>query len=217
MCLFRKEYFNEAKRLNGIVAAGIIAMVLAMAWPFIYNLRDPGTDELQRFASAQLGVSAIGFVIILLTLCLVMVQVRKSMAKPRIRAAFNRGGDQQATLIYKDGNLITGLPSIWLINEGNVVARYFQIDFIIPGNIGKQSRYTHIARDDSEYILPYVNDGKYTLFVNQNLDSGFRLDAAIDTKKCAEADEDNFGIKYRIYGDWAETEEGKLKVNINKL
>jgi hypothetical protein len=29
--------------------------------------------------------------------------------------------------------------------------------------------------------------------------------------------EDSFGIKYRIYGDWAETQEGKLKVNINKF
>ena len=217
MCLFRKEDFKDAKRLNGIVAAGIIAMALAMIWPFIHNLHDPGTNQLQRFASAQLGVSAIGFVIILLTLCLVMVQVRKSMAKPRIKVAFNKRGEQQATLIYEGGKLTTVLPSLWLINKGNAVARYFQIDFIIPENIGKQSRYTHIASDDGDYILPHTNDGKYTLFVNQYLDSGIRLDAAVDTKKCSEADEDSFEIKYRIYGDWAETQEGKLKVNIKKL
>jgi len=164
----------------------------------------------------QLFLSAVAFVGLFIALMVAIAQFRKSMAKPRIKVAFNKNGEQQATLIYKDGKLTAGLPSLWLINKGNAVARYFQIDFIIPENIGKQSRYKPIARDDGKYILPYTNDGKYTLFVNQPLDSGIGLSAAIDTKKCTETDEDSFEIKYRIYGDWAETQEGKLKVNITK-
>jgi hypothetical protein len=218
MCLFKEEEFKEAKKLNGLMAGGIICIVLAIVLPFISN---PGADLLPKFALAQLAIAAIGFIVILVALCYTIVQFRKSMAKPRIKVAFNEKGEQEVTLIYEDGKLTGGLPSPWLINEGNAVARYFQIDFIVPENIGKQSQYIQyisIVRDDGKYILSYTNDGKYTLFVNKPYsDPNIVFSAAIDTKKCAEADEDSFEIKYRIYGDWAETQEGKLKVNINKI
>ena len=215
MCLFKEEEFKEAKKLNSLVAGGIIAIALAIVLPFIFN---PGTELLPQFTSAQVAISAIGFIAILATLCYTIVQFRKSMAKPWIKVAFNEGGEQQATLIYEGGQLTTVLPSLWLINKGSAVARYFQIDLIIPENIGKQSKHISIVRDDGNYIISYTNDGKYTLFVNKPyLDPNIVFSAAIDTKKCAEADEDSFEIKYRIYGDWAETQEGKLKVNINKL
>ena len=215
MCLFKEEEFKEAKKLNSLVAGGIIAIALAIVLPFIFN---PGTELLPQFTSAQVAISAIGFIAILATLCYTIVQFRKSMAKPRIKVAFNEGGEQEATLIYEGGELTTGLPSLWLINKGNAVARYFQIDFIIPENIGRQSQYISIVRDDGKYIISYTNDGKYTLFVNKPyLDPNIVFSAAIDTNKCMKIHEDSFEIKYRIYGDWAETQEGKLKVNINKL
>ena len=214
MCLFKEEEFKEAKKLNSLVAGGIIAIALAIGLPFIPN---PGTDLLPKFTLAQLAISAIGFIVILVALCYTIVQFGKSMAKPLIKVAFNEKGEQQATLIYK-GELTAGLPSLWLINKGNAVARYFQIDFIIPENIGKQSQHISIVRDDGKYIISYTNDGKYTLFVNKPyLDPNIVFSAAIDTNKCIKIHEDSFEIKYRIYGDWAETQEGKLKVNINKL
>lgn len=214
MCLFKEEEFKEAKKLNSLVAGGIIAIALAIGLPFISN---PGTDLLPKFTLAQLAISAIGFIVILVALCYTIVQFRKSMARPRIKVAFNEKGEQQATLIYK-GKLTAGLPSLWLINKGNAVARYFQIDFIIPENIGKQSKDISIVRDDGKYIISYTNDGKYTLFVNKPyLDPNIVFYAAVDRNKCMKVNEDSFEIKYRIYGDWAETQEGKLKVNINKL
>jgi len=214
MCLFKEEEFKEAKKLNSLVAGGIIAIALAIGLPFISN---PGTDLLPKFTLAQLAISAIGFIVILVALCYTIVQFRKSMARPRIKVAFNEKGEQQAALIYK-GKLTAGLPSLWLINKGNAVARYFQIDFIIPENIGKQSKDISIARDDGKYIISYTNDGKYTLFVNKPyLDPNIVFYAAVDRNKCMKVNEDSFEIKYRIYGDWAETQEGKLKVNINKL
>jgi len=197
--------------LGAVLAIVLVSLILGLAYLATYGL--PLSD---RFSAMLLSLSTVAFVGVFIALMVAIAQFRKSMAKPLIKVAFNKKGEQQATLIYKDGKLTTDLPSLWLINKGNAVARYFQIDFIIPENIGKQSRYTHIARDDGKYIIPHTNDGKYTLFVNQYLDSGTRLSAAIDTKKCAEADEDSFEIKYRIYGDWAETQEGTLKVKINK-
>ncbi len=214
MCLFKDEEFKEAKKLNRLVAGGIIAIALAIGLPFISN---PGTDLLPKFTLAQLAISAVGFIVILVALCYTIVQFRKSMAKPIIKVAFNERGEQHATVIYKDGKLTAVLPSLWLINKGNAVARYFQIDFIIPENIGKQSKNISIVRDDGKYIISYTNDGKYTLFVNKPyLDPNIVFSAAIDTNKCIKVNEDSFEIKYRIYGDWAETQEGKLKVNINK-
>lgn len=215
MCLFKEEDFKEAKKLNSLIAGGIIAIALAIGLPFISN---PGTDLLPKFTLAQLAISAIGFIVILVTLCYTLFQFRKSMAKPLIRMAFNEKGEQQAALIYKGGKLTTGLPSIWLINKGNAVARYFQIDFIVPENIGKQSQYISIIRGDGRYVISYTNDGKYTLFVNKPyLDPNIVVSAAIDTNKCMKVNGDSFEIKYRIYGDWAQIQEGKLKININKL
>lgn len=215
MCIFKKENFKEAKKANALVGAGIATIILSILLPIIIR---PCENLMPVFTSAQLSISAVGLILVIVALCFTMEAFQKSMAKPWIKVAFNERGEQQATLIYRGGQLTTELPSLWLINKGNAVARYFQIDFIIPENIGKQSRYTHIARDDGKYIISYTNDGKYTLFVNKPyLDPNIVFSAAIDTNKCMKINEDSFEIKYRIYGDWAETQEGKLKVNINKL
>ncbi len=192
-----------------VIIAAIVAIALAIGLPFLTN---PSNDLLPKFALSQLTFTAVAFFIVWLTLYFTIIQLRKSMAKPRIKVAFNEKGEQHVTLICKDGKLTAGLPPLWLINKGNAVARYFQIDFIVPENIGKQSVYVSIARDDGKYIYSYTCDGKHTLFVNKPY-LGPNISAAIDTKKC----KDSFEIKYRIYGDWAETQEGKLKVNINKL
>jgi hypothetical protein len=215
MCIFKKENFKEAKKANALVGAGIATIILSILLPIIIR---PYENLMPVFTSAQLSISAVGLILVIVALGFTMEEFQKSMAKPQIKVAFNEAGEQQATLTYEGGQLKPALPSLWLINEGSAVGRYFQIDFIIPENIGKQSGYTYIARDDGKYIISYTNDGEYTLFVSKPYsDPNIRFSPAIDTKKCAEADEDSFEIKYRIYGDWAETQEGKLKVNINKL
>lgn len=215
MCLFKEKEFKEAKKLNLLIGGGIVAIALAIVIPYITN---PGNDVVPKYTVAQFAISSVAFIIILVALCFTIVQLRKSMARPLIEVAFSERGEQQTTLIYEGGKSTAGLPPLWLINKGNAVARYFQIDFIIPENIGKQSKYISIVRDDGKYIISYTNDGKYTLFVNKPyLDPNIVFSAAIDTNKCMKVNEDSFEIKYRIYGDWAETQEGKLKVNINKL
>ncbi len=193
-----------------VIIGAIVIIGLAIGLPFCTK---PDRTLLPNFALSQLAFSAVAFFIVFLALYFTIIQLRKSMAKPLIKVAFNKNGEQQANLIYKDGKLITGLPPLWLINEGNAVARYFQIDFIIPEYLGKQSQYVVIVRDDGKYIYSYTNDGKYTLFVNKPYQN-IGINVAIDNKNCL--DKDSFEIKYRIYGDWAETQEGKLKVSIIK-
>lgn len=220
MCVFKKENFKEAKKANALVGAGIATIILSILLPIIIPPPPENLMPIFTWAQpwAQLSISAVGLILVIVALGFAMEEFQKSMAKPRIKVAFNEKGEQQATLTYKGGHLTGGLPSLWLINKGNAVARYFQIDLIIPENIGKQSKYISIVRDDGNYIISYTNDGKYTLFVNKPyLDPNIIFSAAIDNNKCMKINEDSFEIKCQIYGDWAETQEGKLRVNINKL
>jgi hypothetical protein len=194
---------------GGIILGGLIANAF---------LSNPDKELLPTYALAELYVSILAFAAVWITLIILIFQLRQSMAKPLIKVAFNKEGEQRATLIYrKDGRRENALPStIWLINEGNAVARYFQIDFIIPENIGKQSRLIdNITRDDGNYVVSNINDGGYTLFVNRpRPDPNMNFSPAIDIKKCIKVN--SFEIEYRVYGDWAETQKGELKVNINR-
>jgi hypothetical protein len=204
-------YKDNREIILGTVGA-LVIIFLALMMPIF-------SPELPLEKSALIGLcfSALAFLTVFITLLYTMARFRKAMAKPQIKVAFNEKGEQQATLTYKDGEL-NGLPSLWLINEGNAISRYFQIDFIIPENIGKQSQYvSDITRDNGKYILSYTNEGRYTLFVNRPYsDPNMVFWAAIDTKKCIEVYKDSFEIKYRIYGDWSETQEGALKVYVKK-
>jgi hypothetical protein len=209
---------------NRVVWSAITIVVVSLAFVFYYSTINK-LNFSEMMALAQVVFNILAFAAILYTLYYASGQFRKSMAKPLIEVAFNEKGEQQATLIYKDGKLEAGLPHPWLINKGNAVARYFQINFIIPENIGNPSvsnylytlMYISFVKANSDYILSYTNEGRYTLFVNRPYsDPNMIFGAAIDTKKCIEVYKDSFEIKYRIYGDWAETQEGKLKVNIHK-
>jgi hypothetical protein len=190
-------------------------VIICVALAFVYSYSAMGKLNFsETMAFAQFVFTMLAFGAIIYTLYFTSAQFRKSMAKPLIKVSFNEQGDQQVTLTCRDGAL-SGQPQLWLINQGNAISRYFQIDFIIPENIGKQLTSIPIARRDGKYVVSNTNDGKYTLFVNRpHFDPNIIFWAAIDTKKCIEVD--SFEIEYRIYGDWAETQEGKLKVNINK-
>ena len=201
---------------NSVRWGALVIICTALVFVYAYSaIGELNFSETMAFAQLVFTILAFGFV--LYTLYAALAQLRKSMARPQIKVAFNEKGEQQATLIYRDSKLETGLPHPWLINEGNAVARYFQIDFIIPENIGKPSAWVPLIKDNGNYILSYTNEGRYTLFVNRPYsDPNMLFSSAIDANKCVEVYRDSFKIKYRIYGDWAETQEGTLKVSIKK-
>ena len=189
-----------------VIVGAILVIGLAIGLPFLS--KPSGSLEL-NFALSQLAFSAVAFFIVFLTLYFTIIQLRKSMAKPRIKVVFNEKGEQQCILTIKNGGA-SGLPSPWLINEGNAISRYFQIDFIIPENIGKQSVYVNITKDKKDYVISNINDGRFTLFVNRPYqDPTMIISAGIDYKKFKEG---NYIIKYKVYGDWAEIQEGELKI-----
>jgi hypothetical protein len=213
-----KKQIIQVIQKNWVVFAGIGALVIIVALITSALSLKPGQELLPAYALAELWISALAFLIIWITLIVTIFQFRKSMAKPRIKVAFNKKGGQQATLIYEGGKRINALPTpLCLINEGNAISRYFQIDFIIPENIGKQSKYAPITRDDGNYVISYINDGNFTLFVNKpRPDPNINFAIAIDFDKCIKLNIPSFTVKYKVYGDWAETQEEKLKVICKK-
>jgi len=215
------SYFEKNKwYISGFVVLIIVILLILLLPPFLFKF-----NYSETLGTQQLYFSIVAFSVIWITLLLTIRQFRKSMAKPHIKVAFNEKGDQSFTLTYKDNRVTNSLPRLWLINEGNAIAQHFQIDVIIPKSITepeskiKTLTETISTRDNGNCIFSYTNtnDKDDILFVHKpkqpkNLD----FFIAIDTNKCIEASEDVCKIKYRIYGDWAETQEGELKIKVKK-
>jgi len=199
--------------------AWTILLIICIGTYVVYLIqRIYGLSRSDTIAFAQVVFSVLALMGVLYNLYVMGVQLRKSMAKPRIKVAFNERGEQRADLTYRDGGTTNEAPRLWLINEGNAISRYFQIDFIIPESIGKPSANARLAKKNGWYVLSYMNEADYTLFINRPYsDPRMVFFGAIDVGKCIEVYRDSFKIPYRIYGDWAETQEGELTITLRNL
>jgi len=210
----------KSKELRLALVGSVIVVALAIILPVITMRNYPLPD---RFALARLALQAAAFPAIFLALYFNLVQLRKSIAKPLIKVAFNERGEQSFTLTYKDNESTSNLPPLWLINDGKAISQHFQIvviipeSIVIPDSIGKILTYTRITRDNGNCIFSYTNDEDYTLFVHKpKQPQDMNLSIAIDNHKCMKLPKNNFKLRYYIYGDWAETQEGELTVKILK-
>jgi hypothetical protein len=204
-----------------LIIGGLVAF-LAVIVPIHVNSHEELSIQL---AWARVTLSAITIPALLFGFYLTSIQLRKSMAKPKIKVAFNEKGEQNTLLTYASEN-IGALPHPFITNEGNTVARYFQLKVIIPNNIIMyNSRIFEndpklIKREEIDtdtYSFTYTNDGRYTLFVNDPyFDPIFSFESALDYKKCVELFPSGFTLKYIVYGDWGEPQEGELKITINQ-
>ncbi len=228
MCLFKKKDFKEANTLNSLVGAGIFAIILAIVLPFITA---PNENLASKFALAQLSLSSVGFILIIVTLCFTIVQLRKSMAKPKLEVIFSETGKPETTIeisrnIKQDIELKEVLR-LSVLNTGNAITSFFQIDFSLPSiyrpeiaNWAQLIRGTPFTELTSKFEIPkgervvsIYNNRQLTCFVNKLTEIPF-LSIRILPENIKEYT--NIEIKYKIYGDWAETQEGTLKVKINK-
>ena len=90
MFLFKKDKFKEAKKANVLVGVGIATIILSIIIPIIIK---PCENIMPIFTSAQLAISAVGLILVIVALCFTMEEFQKSMAKPRIKVAFNEKGE----------------------------------------------------------------------------------------------------------------------------
>lgn len=212
------------ERHKPIVFYTVLAIVLVLLSLVLAYWVTHGLLLSERLSAMQLSLSAVAFVGVVIALMIAIAQFRKSVAKPLIKVAFDEKGKQEAKLIIINNNP-GELPLLWIINEGNKISRYFQIDFIIPKGIvnprGKELilDIPHISLEEfgDDYIFSYTNEGRNTLFVNKPCnDTDFNLNYALGYRKCNELFRNNFILKYNIYSDWGEPQKGELKVIIEK-
>ena len=183
----------------------------------------------QMIATAGLLFVVAAFALVLLNLNATYVQLRKSMAKPQLKVALSEDGKTEAIIdIPKDEERKTSL-SLWIINTGNAVTRLFQIDFEIPdifdpelkGSIGGRFLPYETIRPTSNgdaskdtRIISFYNDWDFCVFVHSPVE--FLTLSLKLLPQNYEDYEEKYEIRYRVYGDWAETQKGKLKVICKK-
>jgi len=209
-----------------VIVGALIIVALAIGLPF---LSKPGQDLLPKFALSQLSFSAVAFLVILLALYFTIVQLRKSMAKPKIRVAFNKEGATGVGINIRRDKSDDYNLYLWITNDGNAVTKLFQIDFEIPdifdpelkGSIGGRFLPYQTIRPSSNgdasedtRIISFCNDGDFCVFVNSPVE--FLTLSLKSLPQNYEDYEEEYEIRYRVYGDWAETQEGKLKVICKK-
>jgi len=219
MYLFKEKEFKEAKKLNRLVGGGIAAIILAAVIPHFVN---PSEKLLPEFALAQLALSSVGFIIILVALGLTIVQVRRAMAKPKLSLAFNENGEIKTTIKITDRPNQQPIElKLWVFNSGNAIAKTFQIDLEIPPEYRPRlsktaTTYTQVdtsPKDRGDKIIKSIYQEKFIAFVHRPalIDT---LQLQIDPNNYAQYRD--FDIEYNIFGDWAETQDGKLEVIVKK-
>jgi hypothetical protein len=214
----KKQLFTPIK----VLFIGCVLALFAVVSPFIFR---PNADDSSNLAIARTSLSALTVPIVLFGFCFTTIQLRKALARPKIKVAFDEKGEQQTTLTYTDDNP-GSISHPLLINEGTSISRYFQIVVKIPKNIERYEArnlriyHTNIYFKDNDKEFTdfiYTNDGEYTLFVNQPYDaSAFLLEHLLDYKKCVKECGNGFSLSYKIFGDWGEPQTGELTVMLKK-
>jgi hypothetical protein len=210
-----------------ILVAGIVAFVVIVWLIVCAILVNPGAELLPTYALAELWVSALAFLVVWLTLILITFQFRKAMAKPELKLFFgkdnNEFGENSKTSIEvninKDRYYEVQLY-LWIKNTGNAVAKTFQIDIEVPSifdpinfNTKQGNLPSRLSPDGKSRIYSYYNK-ETTYFVNKPE----YVDSIIlaSHPKQYEKYEAEYEILYRVFGDWAKSQEDKLKVICNK-
>ncbi len=203
-----------------VIIGAIIIIALAMGLPFLFQ---PSQDLLPNFALSQLTVSAVAFFIIFLTLYFTIIQLRKSMAKPKIKIYFS---ENKATAISVKIAKSVDLPvmslELWIVNSGNAVAKSFQVELDVPDDFNPNF---HLIYSGVKTVPPrYLRDVNIRTVSFCNIENycfvGLPTHLVSLTleihKELYNKYPDEFKVPYRVYGDWAETQEGKLRVICKK-
>lgn len=217
MYVFLKRYW--------VVLVGAFISIFAASSPFFLW---PNENPQINWSRSAVVLSAIAFPAIFAALYLTMIQLRKSTAKPKINAVFTENGtSEKAITVIKDLSYKEEFQhelELSAINNGNAISRFFQIEFLVPHiyrpRLSSFSQLRHGPLppkfDVSEKFqkLSLYNDSDIVFFVKKPVKICTLIIGTFTDKY--EQYPKNFIINYKVYGDWAETQEGKLKVIIKK-
>ena len=211
------------KERNLVIIGALVVIALAIGLPF---LSKPEQDLLPKFALSQLAFGAVAFFIVFLALYFTIVQLRKSMAKPQLKVAFSADGKAGTEIIITKSKDLTQKPDLWVINTGNAITKLFQVDFDLPAIFNPRfTPSTEVGHGIPEVtsrnsptkgnvIISFCSYEKIYCFVGNpaQIHSLHLKTSPQNYEKYPE----QFKIKYRIFGDWAEKQEGELTVSCNK-
>ncbi len=205
-----------------VIIGAIIIIALAIGLPFIFQ---PSDSLLPSFALSQLAFSAVAFFIVFLALYLTMVQLRKSMAKPKLEVIFSEILNHKTSISVPQNQDVKYILKLSVVNKGNAITKLFQIDFTLPtifnprlepttGLIPKEA-YAGTATNPRQNpnmtsTISYYSNEQVYCFVNRPAP----IHMLVIKTRSNEYDNypNEFKIKYSIYGDWAETQKGELEV-----
>lgn len=179
-------------------------------------------DTSETIAAAGLIFTVLAFTAVMYSLYAVFVQLRKSMAKPKLSLAFSEDGKTETIIKITDRPNQQPIElKLWVFNSGNAIAKTFQIDLEIPTEYRPRlsktaTTYTQVdtsPKNRGGKIIKSIYQEKFIAFVHRPalIDA---LQLQIDPNNYAQYRD--FDIEYNIYGDWAETQEGELTVRIQK-
>jgi hypothetical protein len=206
--------------LGAVLAIVLVSLSLGLAYLATYGL--PLSD---RFSAMLLSLSTVAFVGVFIALMVAIAQFRKSMAKPKLGVAFSKEGATGVGINIRRDKREDYNLHLWISNNGNAVTKLFQIDFEIPdifdpelkGEIGGHFLPYQVIRPSTSgdtKIISFCNDWDFCVFVNSPVE--FLILSLKSLPQNYKEYEKEYEIRYRVFGDWAETQEGKLKVICKK-
>jgi hypothetical protein len=141
------------------------------------------------------------------------------MAKPKLEVMFTESNSSEFSIKILPNRDDRHHLKLSVVNKGNAITDLFQIDFDIPEvfnpRIIEETAFAVRYRTDGDNrIASFINKHQHICFVNNPIAiPSLKLDTHKDEYGAYPA---HLVIPYKVYGDWAETQEGELKININK-
>ena len=213
-------------RLLGLSVVAVIVCGLLSTYLFS---RSYGLNRSETIALGQAIFSVIALMAILYSLWATGVQLRKSMAKPRLGVVFSENSSSEISLTIPQSREVPHILKLSVVNKGNAITKLFQIDFVVPtifdpkleptqGQI-PQIAYAGIIDNprrnpDMTSTIFYSSAERVYAFVNKAVPICMLRLTTLPREYTNYPRE--FNIKYFVHGDWAETQEGVLKVTCSK-
>jgi hypothetical protein len=199
-----------------IIFAVILILAVVIVLSFIIQL-PYDSSQYARFQSYLSVISATG---VISTLIYATVQFRRTIAKPKIVITYDEKGTTERDIIVPIKDRRQTALNLVVTNKGNAVASIFQIDLEMPSIYQPEEPQFHEQRFSKEMthnrsykenttIISFYNNG-LPFFVNKPIglsSLSFILNAADSAKYSS-----SFTINYKVFGNWAEKQEGSLTI-----
>jgi hypothetical protein len=203
-----------------VVAVLLLLVVLGIFVPFTYR----GWNRLEAIGLSQLFCSILTLLVISYQLVPALKQLRISEARPKLTLAFDESGRTEKALEVIKGKGKTHHLELWMTNNGDAVAREFQVDLDVNGVFG--SGFNPLYVDETKVYDPrqLADTGIRTISFSMTSFPCFVSRPVRVTMLLLQTNADSYDLSpqefimpYRIYGTWGQEQGGELRVQLKKI